>query len=141
MSADFVVESSLSNRKQNGMLPEKQHLVQEDQAQDKDDIYERFHVSKKVYKRAVGDLYKKRIFDDMNNGFGWNRLPKSFMSENTVFLLYRILRAVKGAAAGCKVGYTRHTYMLPQKMIEQIKAVSQFFGITESSYLSRLFNG
>ena len=37
MSADFVVESSLSNRKQNGMLPENQHLVQEDQAQDKDD--------------------------------------------------------------------------------------------------------
>src|SRR5574344_1007622 len=30
---------------------------------------------------------KERIFDDMNNGFGWNRLPKSFMSENTVFLL------------------------------------------------------
>lgn len=26
-----------------------------------DDIYERFHVSKKVYKRAVGDLYKKRL--------------------------------------------------------------------------------
>lgn len=25
-----------------------------------DDIYERFHVSKKVYKRAVGDLYKRR---------------------------------------------------------------------------------
>ena len=22
----------------------------------------------------------------MNNGFGWNRLPKSFMAENTVFL-------------------------------------------------------
>lgn len=37
MSADFVVESSLSNRKQNGMLPEDQHLVQEDQAQDEDD--------------------------------------------------------------------------------------------------------
>ena len=30
---------------------------------------------------------KERIFDDMNNGFGWNRLPKSFMAENTVFLL------------------------------------------------------
>ena len=28
---------------------------------------------------------KERIFDDMNNGFGWNRRPKSFMSENTVF--------------------------------------------------------
>ena len=24
---------------------------------------------------------------DMNNGFGWNRLPKSFMAQNTVFLL------------------------------------------------------
>lgn len=35
-------------------------------------------------------------------------------------------RAVKCAAAGCKVGYTRHTYMLPKTMIEQIKAVSQF---------------
>lgn len=26
-----------------------------------DDIYERFHVSKKVYKKAVGDLYKRRL--------------------------------------------------------------------------------
>ena len=47
-------------------------------------------------------------------------------------------RAVKGAAAGCKVGYTRHTYMLPKTMIEQIKAVSQFFGITESSSAEQL---
>ena len=23
----------------------------------------------------------------MNNGFGWARLPKSFMAENTVFLM------------------------------------------------------
>lgn len=23
----------------------------------------------------------------MNNGFGWNRLPKSFMAENTVYLV------------------------------------------------------
>ena len=34
---------------------------------------------------------KERIFDDMNNGFGWNRLPKSFMAENTVFLLLTAL--------------------------------------------------
>ena len=27
----------------------------------------------------------------MNNGFGWARLPKSFMSENTVFLLLTAL--------------------------------------------------
>ena len=25
---------------------------------------------------------KERIFDDMNNGFGWDRLPKSFIAEN-----------------------------------------------------------
>ncbi len=30
---------------------------------------------------------EERIFDEMNNGFGWNRLPKSFMNENAVFLL------------------------------------------------------
>ncbi len=30
---------------------------------------------------------KERIFDDMNNGFGWNRLPKSSMGQNTVFLI------------------------------------------------------
>ncbi|EXZ22730.1 transposase DDE domain protein, partial [Bacteroides fragilis str. S13 L11] len=34
---------------------------------------------------------KERIFDDMNNGFGWNRLPKSFMAENTVLLLLTAL--------------------------------------------------
>ena len=34
---------------------------------------------------------KERIFDDMNNGFGWSRLPKSFMNENTVFLLLTAL--------------------------------------------------
>ena len=34
---------------------------------------------------------KERNFDDMNNGFGWSRLPKSFMAENTVFLLFTAL--------------------------------------------------
>ena len=34
---------------------------------------------------------KERIFDDMNNGFGWARLPKSFMAEDTVFLLLTAL--------------------------------------------------
>jgi len=34
---------------------------------------------------------KERILDDMNNGFGWDRLPKSFMDENTVFLLLTAL--------------------------------------------------
>ena len=34
---------------------------------------------------------KERIFDDMNNGFRWAKLPKSFMAENTVFLLLTAL--------------------------------------------------
>ena len=34
---------------------------------------------------------KERIFDDMNNGFGWNRLPKSFIAENSLFLLLTAL--------------------------------------------------
>lgn len=29
---------------------------------------------------------KERILDEMNNGFGWNRMPKSFIKENAVFL-------------------------------------------------------
>ena len=40
------------------------------------------------YNLRVG---KERILDDMNNGFGWARLPKSFMAENTVFLLLTAL--------------------------------------------------
>ena len=35
--------------------------------------------------------HKRADFDDMNNGFGWKRLPKSFMSENTVYLLMTAL--------------------------------------------------
>ena len=34
---------------------------------------------------------KERIFDEMNNDFGWNRMPKSFMAQNTVFLLMTAL--------------------------------------------------
>lgn len=40
-------------------------------------------------------------------------------------------RAKQGAARGCKPGYTRHTYVLPQKMIEQVKAVAHFFSCSE----------
>ena len=43
------------------------------------------------YAMARKGARSERIFDDMNNGFGWNRLPKSFMGENTVFLLLTAL--------------------------------------------------
>ena len=50
----------------------------------------------KASEREIVEFYnprgeKERIFDDMNNGFGWDRLPKSFMAENTVFLLLTAL--------------------------------------------------
>ena len=46
--------------------------------------------------RDIVEFYNKRgviecILDDMNNGFGWSRLPKSCMAENTVFLLLTAL--------------------------------------------------
>lgn len=46
--------------------------------------------------REVVEFYnlrggKERIFDEMNNGFGWKGLPKSFMAENTVFLILTAL--------------------------------------------------
>ena len=46
--------------------------------------------------RDIVEYYNKRggaerVLDDMNNGFGWKRLPKSFMAENTVFLLLTAL--------------------------------------------------
>ena len=34
---------------------------------------------------------KERIFDDLDNGFGWKSLPKSFMNQNAVFLLLTAL--------------------------------------------------
>jgi hypothetical protein len=50
---------------------------------------------------------KERIFDDLNNGFGWDHLPKSFMAENNVFLIltaiihnfYKLLMQDKGIKA------------------------------------------
>ena len=44
-----------------------------------------------------------------------------------------IQRPKRGAARGCKPGYTRHTYVLPLKMIEQVKAVAHFFNCSEVS--------
>ena len=50
----------------------------------------------KSSEREIVEFYnlrggKERIFDDMAGEFGWNRLPKSFMDENTVFLLLTAL--------------------------------------------------
>lgn len=47
-------------------------------------------------------------------------------------------RATIGAARGCKPGYTRHTYVLPQQMIDQVKAVAQFFCCSEVSAAEQL---
>ena len=44
----------------------------------------------------------------------------------------------KGASSGCKPGYTRHTYVLSQAMIDQVKAVAHFFSCSEVSAAEQL---
>ena len=43
----------------------------------------------------------------------------------------KVKRATRGAAAGCKPGSSRHTYVLPDVMIQKIKAISGYFGKPE----------
>ena len=43
----------------------------------------------------------------------------------------KVKRATKGAAAGCKPGSSRHTYVMPNGMIQKIKAISGYFGKPE----------
>ena len=40
-------------------------------------------------------------------------------------------RPVKGAAAGCKPGSIRHTYVMPLEMISKLKAIAGYFGKPE----------
>lgn len=40
-------------------------------------------------------------------------------------------RPVKGAAAGCKPGSIRHTYVMPLEMITKLKAIAGYFGKPE----------
>lgn len=42
-------------------------------------------------------------------------------------------RATRGAAAGCKIGQTRHTYVMPEVMISKLKAISGYLGKSEVS--------
>ena len=47
-------------------------------------------------------------------------------------------RATKGAAAGCKPGHTRHTYVMPIEMIEQLKSIAGYFQIPEVSVVLKI---
>ena len=40
-------------------------------------------------------------------------------------------RFTKGAAAGCKPGSIRHTYVMPLEMISKLKAIAGYFGKPE----------
>ena len=40
-------------------------------------------------------------------------------------------RPIKGAAAGCKPGSIRHTYVMPMEMISKLKAIAGYFGKPE----------
>lgn len=41
------------------------------------------------------------------------------------------VRVTKGAAAGCKPGSTRHTYVMPFELIDKLKAIAGYFGKPE----------
>lgn len=60
----------------------------------------------------------ERIFDQMDNDFGWKRLPKSFMNENAVFMLLTAM--------------ARNFYLFIVH-----KAVMQKFGIMATSRIKR----
>ena len=40
-------------------------------------------------------------------------------------------RTGKGAAAGCKPGHIRHTYVMPQELIDKLKAIAGYLGKPE----------
>lgn len=106
-SYDFNVASDLNNLLVNALLATGQLLPDNEYDFDFGHQFiktEKFD-AKMTYKKFTGytstdrdivEYYNKRggagrILDDMNNGFGWKRLPKSFMAENTVFLLLTAL--------------------------------------------------
>ena len=85
---------------------------------------------------------KERIFDDMNHGFGWSRLPKSFMAENTVFLLLTALTHHLYKTIMSRL----HTKAFGLKKTSRIKAVDfRFISVpakwimTERQYVLNLY--
>lgn len=65
-------------------------------------------------------------------------IEKDSIQSETPPVSVETQRAEKGAARGCKPGYTRHTYVLPRQMIDQVKAVAQFFCCSEVSAAEQL---
>ena len=59
------------------------------------------------------------VIDDLNNGFGWSKMPFSFMNENTVFLTLQMI---------CKNIYT---YL--------IRKFSKFFDTLEANFRIKKF--
>ena len=62
---------------------------------------------------------EERVIDDLNNGFGWSKMPFSFMNENTVFLTLQMI---------CKNIYTH-----------LIRKFSKFFETLESNFRIKKF--
>ena len=90
-------------------------------------------------KKRINELNELNMADYIFNESGEsseNTIEKSSPKKGKVQVLntpppQNTKRAETGAARGCKLGYTRHTYVLPQKMIDQVKAVAHFFSCSE----------
>jgi len=51
------------------------------------------HLAHVVVLRLPKKRSRGQVFDRQNNDFGWAHLPKSFMNQNTVFLLITAMAA------------------------------------------------
>lgn len=49
-------------------------------------------------------------------------------------------KATSGAAAGCKPGSTRHTYVMPYDMINKLKAIAGYHGKPEVAIVLEMLN-
>lgn len=49
-------------------------------------------------------------------------------------------KATSGAAAGCKPGSTRHTYVMPYEMIRKLKAIAGYHGKPEVAIVLEMLN-
>lgn len=88
-----------------------------------------FDMAEQVYERGVNSTQQKKT--------GRTKKEDVVRKDKEESATYG-KRATIGASRGCRPGYTRHTYVLPQQMIDQIKAVSQFFCCSEVSAAEQL---
>ncbi len=70
---------------------------------------------------------KSSLPTDAFKDFYYNKTPEQMGLDS----LGVNRRPTKGAAAGCKPGSIRHTYVMPLEIISKLKAIAGYFGKPE----------